>query len=577
MKFNIKLFLIPLFSIILISLSIFTCNALTNQEVTNQMNSLKSTYIQERYWNHVGSTNNKYSVTTTPCTHHVPKMANCSLYGYCECNSYNNSIQCHGFAKHIANLVFGTYPAVTMKQEIYNSNGWKLYLNGSSEYSSLKLEPGDFVRCDDHSALIWKIENGLVYVAQVYGGVNCQIDWTHFTCSCNYETTKKFSTFDTESELKSHAKYIVKAPKTTAYTVTLNPNMGTLPIIDYSVVPDSPFSLKQRSYSGLKFMGWSKTINAAEQDYEPTEQITVNSDMTLYGVWAHTITYYDTTGSKKIGTQDIVKGRSSRLTSYTINNFNIVGWSENKNSQNSTYSVNYIANPSSHMTLYAVQKYTVTYNGNGGVPYVSSEQKFYGEAVDYLTYATRENYKFTGWYTQPEGGNKVFPGSISPTYGHVNLYAQWREGNIVYFDLDGGEGNFNKFRLIKKDEPYGNLPFPTKENYIFDGWWLNNPLTGESIRIRENTLLTFDYDQTLVAHWRQGIRAMFVTFDPECDVQPKTVITDEAYGELPVPTREGYIFDGWYLDDECIEYPVTENSIVTATHDFALYAKWIEA
>lgn len=574
MKIKSKIILcviISVFSIITFGISI---NAMTNSEVTTKMNELKSSIPDGKFWNRSNYNYNPDSIRNVGCTHHDDYCDYSSSQG-CLCG-YFSGIQCHGFAKYMSNRIFGNYPSVTMNATNLNDvNGWKLYHKTNSNYSNIVLEPGDFVRCDDHSSIVWKVEGTKVYAVQVLASHkdgDCIIKWTHHNCTCS--DGGEISDMIT---LRNHANYIVKAPKTTAYTVTLNPNMGTLQTMVYSVVPDSSFTLKQRSYSGLKFMGWSKTSNAAGPDYEPNEQITVNSDITLYGVWAHTITYYNTTGSKKIGTQDIVNGRSARLASYTIDNFNIVGWSENKNSQNSTYSVNYIANPSSHMTLYSVQKYTVTYNGNGGFPYVSSEQKFYGEGVDYLTYATRENYKFTGWYTQPEGGSKVFPGSISATNGHVTIYAQWREGNIVYFDLDGGEGNFDQFRLIKKDEPYGNLPFPTKENYIFDGWWLNNPLTGESIRIRENTLLTFDYDHTLVAHWRQGIRAMFVTFDPECDVEPKTVITDQAYGELPVPTREGYIFDGWYLDSECVESPVTEDTIVTATHDFALYAKWIEA
>lgn len=33
----------------------------------------------------------------------------------------------------------------------------------------------------------------------------------------------------------------------------------------------------------------------------------------------------------------------------------------------------------------------------------------------------------------------------------------------------------------------------------------------------------------------------------------KNVIQNKEYGELPMPTRNGYTFQGWYLDDTKIE------------------------
>ena len=43
--------------------------------------------------------------------------------------------------------------------------------------------------------------------------------------------------------------------------------------------------------------------------------------------------------------------------------------------------------------------------------------------------------------------------------------------------------------------------------------------------------------------------------------------------ELPTPTMEGYIFDGWYLDYVC-SIPFT---VTTYSRDLILYAKWIAA
>ena len=49
---------------------------------------------------------------------------------------------------------------------------------------------------------------------------------------------------------------------------------------------------------------------------------------------------------------------------------------------------------------------------------------------------------------------------------------------------------------------------------------------------------------------------------------------DLPIGQLPVPTRTGYRFEGWFTDNGTFENEVTENTIVTG--NMTLYAKWEE-
>ncbi len=51
----------------------------------------------------------------------------------------------------------------------------------------------------------------------------------------------------------------------------------------------------------------------------------------------------------------------------------------------------------------------------------------------------------------------------------------------------------------------------------------------------------------------------------------KTVTNGRAYGELPVPKREGYAFDGWLNASGA---KVTANTIVSLSADQILYAQW---
>ena len=55
-----------------------------------------------------------------------------------------------------------------------------------------------------------------------------------------------------------------------------------------------------------------------------------------------------------------------------------------------------------------------------------------------------------------------------------------------------------------------------------------------------------------------------------------SAVYDSLYGELPTPTREGYIFGGWYTSQTGGTL-VTENSTVTAIRNHTLYARWYVA
>ena len=62
--------------------------------------------------------------------------------------------------------------------------------------------------------------------------------------------------------------------------------------------------------------------------------------------------------------------------------------------------------------------------------------------------------------------------------------------------------------------------------------------------------------------------------DATVSPESKTVTVDLTYGELPVPTRTGYTFDGWY-DSTQYTNEITEDTVVVGTSDKILYAKWV--
>ena len=134
------------------SMSASAASTLTNAQITAKLTQLQKEYPQGTKWKTSDATSRK-------------------LYG---------GTGCYGNARELAVKVFGSYPAINVAyaSEGQMSNGWKAIRNAKN----VVLEPGDIIRADynAHSAVIWKIENNKVYVAQCFGSSNNKLDWGAF-------------------------------------------------------------------------------------------------------------------------------------------------------------------------------------------------------------------------------------------------------------------------------------------------------------------------------------------------------------------------------------------------------------
>lgn len=132
----------------------------------------------------------------------------------------------------------------------------------------------------------------------------------------------------------------------------------------------------------------------------------------------------------------------------------------------------------------------------------------------------------------------------------------------------------NKYQIILSsvDMPninvsYGEeikLPVPSKEGYIFNGWYLNDTLFTDNI-------WTLEEDITLVPKWTANeIDVVLETFG--ADISNKAKIDEVGNIVLPNPTLNGYTFLGWYYD------PYFQKSVVdlkqSEYNNETLYAKF---
>ena len=142
----------------------------------------------------------------------------------------------------------------------------------------------------------------------------------------------------------------------------------------------------------------------------------------------------------------------------------------------------------------------------------------------------------------------------------------------VTFQPNGGECSV--FRVnVYRNEQYGGLPIPSRSGYTFVGWFTDR--IGGS-QVTASTVVTAMSDHVLYARWSKDPVTMTVHFvgcGGTVSQTSKTVTSGEAYGSLPVPTRSGYTFLGWFTASLGGER-VTSSTIVGRTFSHWLYAQW---
>lgn len=124
--------------------------------------------------------------------------------------------------------------------------------------------------------------------------------------------------------------------------------------------------------------------------------------------------------------------------------------------------------------------------------------------------------------------------------------------------------------VIDADTSDLNLPEPTKDGYVFDGWFFDEGLT-EPFAIAG--LLT-NQNPTLYAKWIDDEETtVTITFESNGGSSVAAIVgaPGDSLEEPTAPTREDYTFEGWY-SDEALTTPYTFTTI--PENNVTLYAKW---
>ncbi len=236
------------------------------------------------------------------------------------------------------------------------------------------------------------------------------------------------------------------------------------------------------------------------------------------------------------------------------------------------------------ITAYA--PYTVTFDGNG-----ATSGSTYTQSLPYATATNltankfkKTGYTFIGWSTSKTGEVKYTDGQsvkkVASAGGKKTLYAVWKANTYtVKFNANGGSGTMS----AQKGFTYGvkkslkKNTFTAPKGKVFAGWSKTKNGTATITNAQKVSKLTSKNAATvtLYAVWVTP-KTYKITYTLNGGKMPSSYKKTYKSGTgctLPVPTRSGYNFAGWYTKSD---FSADKVSSIKPWQmgNIKLYAKW---
>ena len=526
----------------------------------------------------------------------VTNTSNHTLYAHWTANQYTVTFDANGGSVSTTSKTvtydskYGDLPTPTWTG--YTFDGWYTAKTGGSKVTSSTT----VTTASNHTLYAhWTPQGGIVVTLDANGG---EVSPTTVTVTYNstYGTlptpTRTGYTFDGWYTAKTGGSKVTSSTTVTTasnhtlyahwtakqYTVTFNANGGSVSTTSKTVTYDSTYGdLPTPTRTGFTFNGWY-TASSGGSKITSSTKVTTASNHTLYAQWTPQggiVVTLDANGGEVSPTTVTVTYNSAygTLPTPTRTGYTFDGWYTAKTGGSKVTSSTTVTTASNH-TLYAhwtAKQYTVTFNANGGEVETTSKTVTYDSTYGTLPTPTRTGYTFKGWYTEKTEGTKVTSSTKVTTAANHKLYAHWEARTYtVTFSPNGGEVTPTSI-VVTYDSPYGELPTPTKDKFVFDGWYT---AASGGTKVTSSTKVTTAANHRLYAHWTgKEVTVSFNANGGEVSETQKTVIYAETYGALPTPTRTGYTFNGWYTSATG-GTEITSSTKVTKASDHTLYAHW---
>jgi uncharacterized repeat protein (TIGR02543 family) len=215
-------------------------------------------------------------------------------------------------------------------------------------------------------------------------------------------------------------------------------------------------------------------------------------------------------------------------------------------------------------------QYTVSFDSNGGSAVAPMTGIAENAVIISLPTPTKASNTFGGWFIDNTTFENEFT-TTTPVTANITVFAYWTATHTVSFDSNGGSA-VASVTGIAEGATVPSLPTPTKIDYDFGGWFIDNTTFENEF----TTATPVTDDITVFAYWTESTVTQYtVTFDPmEGSVTPTStaVAPGETVASLPTPTKANSIFQGWFTDNGSFLNVFDSTKPVTA--NITVYAKW---
>ena len=233
------------------------------------------------------------------------------------------------------------------------------------------------------------------------------------------------------------------------------------------------------------------------------------------------------------------------------------------------------------LTLYAkwtLIEWNVTYiitNGSGNMSVeLRTGGKYSGQSE--LTLPQKEGFQFKGWYLDAEQKQPV--ASFADLTGDLILYGHWA-GKLYDVQIVGTDGSALAQGSIpvtgfSTEDQILALPSYTKRFYSFDGLYLDSEFNGTAVTQIDSSCAAAGSTLTLYAKWTlMEYNVTYIITNGSGDMTGESRTSGKYSGEstLAIPQKEGFQFNGWYLDAEQTQAAA---SFADLTGDLVLYGHW---
>ena len=215
--------------------------------------------------------------------------------------------------------------------------------------------------------------------------------------------------------------------------------------------------------------------------------------------------------------------------------------------------------------------YPVYYTPNGGTLNGSGINFYYGTTNFKLPNPKRTGYTFKGWYNNPSLAGSPVTHIYAGETGAKYFYAKWEANTYtIKFNVNKGKKIKTKSKKVRYNSAVGKMPVPKRSGYKFAGWHTKKKGGTQYSRYR---VYTNTKSITLYAQWTKDNTFTFYPNGGKVNKYKKVVKRGKKIGTMPVPTRNGYNFLGWYTKKKGGKQ-YTSSMLYDTRKNKKIYAHW---